>query len=645
LKCTIWIDTAFKAFVFVNEMEFLRSHMKMKSKTTCYVVHIVAAALLFLTAQTSRAGSATWLSSPQDSAWENPNNWTAGGPPNGPSDVATFSHSSQTVINISTSVEVNSIVFTSGANSFGLTVSPTVVGGGELIISGTGIIDNSGVLQALTADNTGQIIFKNTSTARDARILGTGGDETGRGPGKIIFNDSSTADSAFLIADGGCYNDSGSITFNGTSTGGTARVQVSFGCSNVSGIGYLNISGHQSGMTIGSIEGDGDVFLGANRLRVGTNNLSTTFRGNIGNDEQGSLTKVGTGILTLQPYSLDLPDTLNLMLVNGSPIKLNTGPSDVIASLKINGVSQPPGIYGGPMSGAPHIVPEFRGTGSVHVFPSTLANISTRAFVQTGDNVMIGGFIIEAAYSEVVIRAIGPELTRYHVPNALANPKLELHDATGALIASNDDWQHTIIGGVITRDQVDDIQDSGHAPANPFESAIIATLQPGNYTAIVRGVNDTRGVGLVEVYDHPRYSFVRDKVLGNVSTRSFVQTGNDVMIGGFVVQGSGAKRVIVRAIGPELSQHGVPNPLADPTLELHNSTGALIARNDNWMTTILGGIITRDQVHDIMDSGHAPTDPSESAIIATLPPGNYTAIVRGVNNTTGVGLVEVYDLD
>jgi hypothetical protein len=117
------------------------------------------------------------------------------------------------------------------------------------------------------------------------------------------------------------------------------------------------------------------------------------------------------------------------------------------------------------------------------------------------------------------------------------------------------------------------------------------------------------------------------------------------MIGGFIVQGSGAKRVIVRAIGPELTQHGVPNPLADPTLELHDATGALIASNDNWMTTILGGIITRDQVQDIRDSLHAPTDPRESAIIVTLQPGNYTAIVRGGNATTGVGLVEVYDLD
>ena len=617
--------------------------MKTISKTTTCIVHGIAAAVLMLTAQLGMAGSATWLSSPQDSAWENPNNWTAGGPPNGPSDVATFSQSSQTDVFISSSVQVNSIVFKSGAPSFDLILLPTVTGG-ELILSGTGIVDNSGVLQTLEAVNTGQIIFNNTATAGHTRIISNGGDDaTGRDPGKTIFNDSSTAGSAFLIANGGCFfREGGSITFNGTSTGGTARVQVSFGCSSHAGNGFLDISDHQSGMTIGSIEGDGDVFLGANRLRVGTNNLSTTFSGYIFNDEQGSLTKVGTGILTLRPYNLSLPEDLNLMLVSGSPIKLDYRGSYVIASLKINGVSQPPGIYGGPMSGAPHIVPEFRGTGSVHVFPSTLANISTRAYVQTGDNVVIGGFIIEGGYSKVVIRAIGPELTRYHVPNALANPKLELHDATGALIASNDDWQHTIIGGVITGNQFYEIRDSGHAPTDPRESAIIATLAPGNYTAIVRGVNDTRGVGLVEVYDQ---QYFRDKVLSNLSTRSFVQTGDDVMIGGFVVQGSGTKRVIVRAIGPELSQHGVPNPLADPILELHNSTGALIAHNDNWMTTILGGIITRDQVQDIRDSGHAPTDPRESAIIATLAPGNYTAIVRGVNATTGVGLVEVYDLD
>jgi hypothetical protein len=133
--------------------------------------------------------------------------------------------------------------------------------------------------------------------------------------------------------------------------------------------------------------------------------------------------------------------------------------------------------------------------------------------------------------------------------------------------------------------------------------------------------------------------------LGNVSTRSFVQTGSNVMIGGFIVQGSGPKRVIIRAIGPELTQYGIPNALANPILELHNGAGALIATNDDWQATILGGIITSSQVSDIQNSGHAPTAASESAIIANLQPGNYTAILRGVNNTTGVALVEVYDLN
>ena len=276
---------------------------------------------------------------------------------------------------------------------------------------------------------------------------------------------------------------------------------------------------------------------------------------------------------------------------------------------------------------------------------TTLANISTRAFVQTGDNVMIGGFIVQGTEPKrVIVRAIGPELTQYGVPNPLANPTLELHNRTGALIASNDNWRTTIIGGIITGDQVRDILGSGHAPGDGRESAIIADLPAGNYTAIVRGVNDTMGVALVEAYDLSPDS---NSMLGNISTRSFVQTDDNVMIGGFIVQGTGPKRVIVRGIGPELGAppFNIPNALADPTLELHNGTGALIASNDNWRTTIIGGIITSDQVRDIVRSGYAPGNLRESAIIAELPAGNYTAIVRGVNNTTGVGLVEVYDLD
>jgi hypothetical protein len=276
---------------------------------------------------------------------------------------------------------------------------------------------------------------------------------------------------------------------------------------------------------------------------------------------------------------------------------------------------------------------------------SYLGNISTRALVQTANNVMIGGFIVQGTGPKtVIIRAIGPELISppYNIPNALADPTLELHNSTGALIGSNNNWQTTVIGGVITSSQVSAIQNSGHAPTQPSESAIIATLQPGNYTAIVRGVNNTVGVALVEVYDLAPDA---TSILGNISTRALVQTANNVMIGGFIVQGTGPKRVIIRAIGPELTQYGIADALANPTLELHNAAGALIGSNDNWQTTIIGGIITSNQVSDIQTSGHVPTDASESAIIADLAPGNYTAIVRGVSNTTGVALVEVYDLD
>jgi len=298
-------------------------------------------------------------------------------------------------------------------------------------------------------------------------------------------------------------------------------------------------------------------------------------------------------------------------------------------------------VWGGSSSGALN-------TGGRYCAPFTgsqLGNISTRASVQTGDNVVIGGFIVQGAQTKrVIIRAIGPELSAppYNIANALANPTLELHNGTGALIASNDNWRTTIIGGIITMNQVRDITNSGYAPGDGRESAIIADLAPGNYTAIVRGVNNTTGVGLVEVYD---LSGDASSILGNISTRSFVQTGDNVMIGGFIVQGTGAKRVIIRAIGPELSQFGVPDPLANPRLELRNAAGALIGSNDDWQQTIIGGVITHSQVADIQNSGHAPTEPSESAIIAELPPGNYTAIVRGVNDTTGVALVEVYDLD
>jgi CSLREA domain-containing protein len=265
---------------------------------------------------------------------------------------------------------------------------------------------------------------------------------------------------------------------------------------------------------------------------------------------------------------------------------------------------------------------EFGGT-----IPVTLANISTRAFVQTGDNVMIGGFIITGGgQKKVIVRAIGPSLVNHGITNPLQDPTLELHDHTGAVIAFNDNW--------MDEPNRQAIIDSGLPPSNNLESAILTNLDPGNYTAIVRGVNNGTGIGLVEAYDLDPVT--AGSKLGNISTRAFVQTGDNVMIGGLIVRGPDSENVIVRAIGPSLVNFGITNALADPFLELHDANGVLITSNDNWKDT---------QQAQIEATGLAPTNDKESAIVATLAAGNYTAIVRGVNDTTGVALVEVFGLN
>jgi hypothetical protein len=252
--------------------------------------------------------------------------------------------------------------------------------------------------------------------------------------------------------------------------------------------------------------------------------------------------------------------------------------------------------------------------------PTTLGNISTRLRVETGDNVLIGGFIITGTQSKkVIVRAIGPSLPLIGV---LADPILELHDLAGTLIASNDNWMDA--------PNRQEIIDSTIPPPNDFESAILMSLDPGLYTAIVRGVNDTTGVALVEAYD---LGLGVDSILANISTRGLVQTGDNVMIGGIIILGTDAQDVLLRAIGPSLPLTGA---LADPTLELHDKDGVIIATNDDWRT---------DQEVDIMATGIPPTDDAESAILMTLTPDAYTAIVRGKDNTTGVALVEAYQLD
>ena len=224
----------------------------------------------------------------------------------------------------------------------------------------------------------------------------------------------------------------------------------------------------------------------------------------------------------------------------------------------------------------------------------------------------------------MVVRALGPSLS---VPNKLANPTLELRDSSGGLVQVNDDWS--------TSPNRQAIIDSGLAPSSELESAIIATL-PANgkaYTAIVRGVGGVTGTGVVEVYDIDRSV---DSKLANISSRGFVQTGDTVLIAGMIVVGSAPQKVIVRAIGPSMN---IPGKLADPTLELRDANGALVRADDNWRT---GG-----QESEIVQSGVAPGNDLESALIETLPANNaaYTAIVRGVDNATGIAVVEVYALN
>jgi subtilisin family serine protease len=257
--------------------------------------------------------------------------------------------------------------------------------------------------------------------------------------------------------------------------------------------------------------------------------------------------------------------------------------------------------------------------------PTALANISSRLRVETGDNALIGGFIVTGTQDKkVVVRALGPSLS---LPDKLANPTLELRDSSGGLVQFNDDWS--------TSPNRQAIIDSGLAPTDDLESAIIATLPANgkNYTAIVRGAGGATGTGVVEVYDVDRSV---DSKLANISTRGLVQTGDTILIAGTIVVGSTPQKVIVRAIGPSLNMAG---KLADPTLELRDANGNLIRADDNWRT---GG-----QETEIMQSGVAPAHDLESALIETLPANNaaYTAIVRGVNNTTGIAVVEVYALN
>jgi hypothetical protein len=244
---------------------------------------------------------------------------------------------------------------------------------------------------------------------------------------------------------------------------------------------------------------------------------------------------------------------------------------------------------------------------------------------QTGDKVGIGGFIISGSGTKrIMARAIGPSL---NVNGKLQDPVLEIRDSNGSPPLTNDNWRST---------QEAEIQQTGIPPTDDRESAIVKRLPPGNYTAVIRGANNASGIGVVEIYDLDTSD---PGELGNLSGRASVETGDNALFDGVILQGGVPKRVLFRALGPSVKINGttVPGTLQNPTLELHSGNGTILATNDDWHDA--------PNAAEIQSTGLAPPDDRESAVLMTLVPGNYTTIVRGKNGTTGIGLAEAYKLN
>jgi hypothetical protein len=434
-------------------------------------------------------------------------------------------------------------------------------------------------------------------------------------------------------------------TFTGNSSpnGGGG---ISNGGTGTATIGSSTISGNSSNRGCGGISNLGSVVARNTIIAKNTFSFGGTpdFNGTL--TSQGfNLIGAGSGATITPAQSTDQVGTtaspIDPLL---GPLQDNGGPTFTMALLS-GSPAKDKGDSGGSNTDQrgftrpidnPAIVNAPGGDGSdIGAFEAGLAarslNISTRARVQTGENVLIGGFIITGnAPKPVVLRGLGPSLANAGVPanTVLNDPVLELHGSSGALIASNDDWKQS--------PQRSQIEGTVFQPSDDREAVILTTLPPAAYTAVVKGKGSDIGVALVEIYDLDQNG---DSALTNLSSRAFVETGNNVVIGGFTLGGNnGSPLIIVRGLGPSLGQFGISHRLANPTLELRDSNGALIKSNDNWNDDPA-------QASQVMAVGLQPKDNAESAIAAVLGPGAYTAIVAGKDaDPTGVGVVEIYNL-
>ena len=378
-------------------------------------------------------------------------------------------------------------------------------------------------------------------------------------------------------------------------------------------------------VTVRLYTNNGGAFPGGSRTQIAAANLTVMDQSQtIFNVPLFANVPAGTSELVMEVFTPSGQQAGNSFFI-GSNAAPETGPSYISAQQCGTSTPTTTAAIGFPDM---HIVFNVHGDCGTAA-PAKALNISTRLRVELGDNAMIGGFIITgSAPKSVVLRGIGPSLSGFGINDFLADPVLALHGANGSLIYTNDNWRDDPAQAAL-------IQGTAFQPSDDRESVMVQTLPSGPYTAVLTGKNQTTGVGLVEVYDNNQAA---DSQMANLSTRGLVQTGNNVMIGGFILGGNGGNsRVAIRGIGPSLSQSGLSNVLADPTLELHDSNGATLISNDDWQDDPFSAA-------QLSANGLALQDNLESGIFTTLPPGTYTAILAGRNGGTGIGLVEVYNL-
>jgi hypothetical protein len=553
--------------------------------------------------------------------------------------VSNVTLSGLTIVNGSAPANGNSPEAGGGIGSGGraLTISNCVISGNRSSGSGGGIFSNGSPGSAATVTISNSTISDNSAADGGGIYIPGPGFYGFQGSkvtitGSTISGNRATSLGGGIVSYGGLTVTNSTISGNSAGQGGGIKMSHSLIFPSALTLTNTTIADNSAGSSGGGVDTSSEV---ASRNTVIATNTSAdgpdvkgVFASDgfnlVGNNSGATISnaqpsdQIGTPAATIDPLLGPLQDnggpTFTHALLKGSPAK-DQGESSG-STTDQRGFPRPvdlPGIANAAGGDGADI-------GAFESASAILANISTRLRVGTGDNAMIGGFIITGTEPKtVIVRAIGPSLA---MAGALTDPIIEVYDGEGVLRGTNDNWNDAA-----TRQE---ITDSGLAPSNNLESALWGVINPGVYTVVVRGKNNGTGIGLFEVYDRDPLA---DSKLANISTRGFAETGDNIMIGGFILRGVDSQKVIIRALGPSLQLSGA---LANPTLELHDGNGALIVANDDWRS---------DQEAEIIATTIPPSNDFESAIVRTLVPGDYTAIVRGVNDTTGLALVEVYALN